>query len=68
VLLCPRFLARLAQNFLPQIIITNCDRVLISDYTKGDTVLIDADGAGLLFGRKSVMEGKEVVTKRLAGV
>jgi hypothetical protein len=27
--------------------------------------LIDADGAGLLFGRKTVQEGKEVVTKKL---
>jgi hypothetical protein len=28
-MLCLRFLARLAQNFLPQIIITNCERVLM---------------------------------------
>ncbi|MBL7776357.1 MAG: hypothetical protein JNK89_10175, partial [Saprospiraceae bacterium] len=39
--------------------------VLAGNYVKGDTILIDADGAGLFFGRKSVMEGKEVVTKRL---
>jgi hypothetical protein len=37
-----------------------------SDYAKGDTVLIDADGAGLLFGRKSLENGKEVVTTKLA--
>ncbi|MEO6758127.1 MAG: ATP-dependent chaperone ClpB [Saprospiraceae bacterium] len=42
--------------------------VLAGDYSKGDTVLVDADGAGLLFGRKSVMNGKEVVTKVLAEV
>lgn len=30
-------------------------------------MLIDADGAGLLFGRKSEMNGKEVVTKKLEG-
>ncbi len=39
--------------------------VLAGDYVKGDTVLIDADAAGLLFGRKSVVNGKEVVTKKL---
>ena len=42
--------------------------VLAGDYVKGDTVLIDADGAGLLFGRKAVMDGKEVVTKKLEEV
>ena len=38
------------------------------DKSKSDTILIDADGGGLLFGRKSVMNGKEVVTKQLADV
>jgi ATP-dependent Clp protease ATP-binding subunit ClpB len=39
--------------------------VLAGNYVKGDTVLVDADGAGLLFGRKTVVDGKEVVTKKL---
>jgi len=39
--------------------------VLAGNYVKGDTVLIDADGAGLFFGRKTVVDGKEVVTKKL---
>ncbi|MFN0014562.1 MAG: ATP-dependent chaperone ClpB [Saprospiraceae bacterium] len=39
--------------------------VLAGNYVKGDTVLIDADGGGLVFGRKTVVEGKEVVTKKL---
>ncbi|MBL7798900.1 MAG: ATP-dependent chaperone ClpB [Saprospiraceae bacterium] len=39
--------------------------VLAGNYVKGDTVLIDADAAGLLFGRKTVVDGKEVVTKKL---
>jgi hypothetical protein len=39
--------------------------VLAGNYVKGDTILIDADGAGLLFGRKSQVEGKEVVTRVL---
>lgn len=39
--------------------------VLAGNYVKGDTVLIDVDGAGLLFGRKTLVDGKEVVTKKL---
>jgi ATP-dependent Clp protease ATP-binding subunit ClpB len=39
--------------------------VLAGNYVKGDTVLVDADGAGLLFGRRSVMNGKEIVTRQL---
>ena len=42
--------------------------LLAGNYVKGDTVLIDADGAGLLFGRKSEMNGKEVVTRKLEEV
>lgn len=40
--------------------------VLAGNYLKGDTVLIDADGAGLVFGRKTVVNGKTVVAKMLA--
>ncbi len=39
--------------------------VLASNYVKGDTVLVDADGAGLVFGRRSITNGREVVTQRL---
>ncbi len=39
--------------------------VLAGNYVKGDTVLVDADGAGLVFGRRSVMNGKEIVTQHL---
>jgi len=42
--------------------------LLASNYEKGDTVLIDADAAGLLFGRKAMVNGKEVVTRKLAEV
>jgi ATP-dependent Clp protease ATP-binding subunit ClpB len=40
--------------------------VLAGNYLKGDTVLIDADGAGLVFGRKTVVDGKTAVAKMLA--
>ncbi|MCS7037274.1 MAG: ATP-dependent chaperone ClpB [Saprospiraceae bacterium] len=39
--------------------------VLAGNYVKGDTVLVDADGAGLVFGRRSLMNGKEIVTRHL---
>ncbi|MCS6929764.1 MAG: ATP-dependent chaperone ClpB [Saprospiraceae bacterium] len=39
--------------------------VLAGNYIKGDVILVDADGAGLVFGRRSVMNGKEIVTSRL---
>ncbi len=39
--------------------------VLAGNYVKGDTVLVDADGAGLVFGRRSITNGREVVTQRL---
>ncbi len=39
--------------------------LLAGNYVKGDTVLVDADGAGLVFGRRWVMDGKEVTTAHL---
>ncbi len=39
--------------------------ILAGNYIKGDTVLVDADGAGLVFGRRSLMNGKEVTTRAL---
>ncbi len=62
----PQFGARpLKRTIQRELINELAKHVLAGDYVKGDTVLIDADAAGLLFGRKSVMEGKEVVTKKL---
>ncbi len=39
--------------------------LLAGNYVKGDTVLVDADGAGLVFGRRSMVNGKEVTTAHL---
>ncbi|MFN0033902.1 MAG: ATP-dependent Clp protease ATP-binding subunit [Saprospiraceae bacterium] len=65
----PQFGARPLKRTLQRELINELAKHLLAgDYQKDDTVLIDADGAGLLFGRKSVVEGKEVVTKRLAEV
>ena len=65
----PSFGARPLKRTLQRELVNELAKhVLAGDYVKGDTVLIDADGAGLVFGRKAVMEGKEVVTKKLAEV
>jgi len=65
----PQFGARPLKRTLQRELINELAKhVLAGNYAKGDTILIDADGGGLLFGRKSVMNGKEVVTKQLADV
>ena len=65
----PQFGARPLKRTLQRELINELAKhVLAGNYGKGDTVLIDADGGGLLFGRKSMMNGKEVVTKQLAEV
>ncbi|MBC7774876.1 MAG: AAA family ATPase, partial [Phycisphaerae bacterium] len=65
----PQFGARPLKRTLQRELINELARHLLAgDYQKGDTVLIDADSAGLLFGRKSEVDGKEVVSKKLAEV
>jgi ATP-dependent Clp protease ATP-binding subunit ClpB len=63
----PQFGARPLKRTLQRELINELAKYLLAgEYQKDDTVLIDADGAGLLFGRKSLENGKEVVTKKLA--
>ncbi len=65
----PQYGARPLKRTLQRELINELAKHLLAgDYEKGDTVLIDADGAGLVFGRKSEMNGKEVVTKQLEEV
>ena len=65
----PQFGARPLKRTLQRELVNELAKHLLAgNYVKGDTVLIDADGAGLLFGRKSMVEGKDVVTKKLAEV
>jgi len=62
----PQFGARPLKRTLQRELINELAKHLLGgDYVKGDTVVIDADGAVLAFGRKTVTNGKEVVTKRL---
>ncbi len=63
----PQFGARPLKRTLQRELINELAKYLLAgEYQNGDTVLIDADGAGLLFGRKSIENGKEVITKKLA--
>lgn len=62
----PQFGARPLKRTLQRELINELAKHLLGgDYVKGDTVVIDADGAVLAFGRKTITNGKEVVTKRL---
>jgi ATP-dependent chaperone ClpB len=65
----PQYGARPLKRTLQRSLINELAKHLLAgDYQKGDTVLIGADGGGLLFGRKAEVEGKTVVTKKLAEV
>ena len=62
----PQFGARPLKRALQRELINELSKYLLaSQYHKGDTVLIDADTVGLVFGRKTMVNDKEVVTKRL---
>ncbi|HOY07574.1 MAG TPA: ATP-dependent chaperone ClpB [Saprospiraceae bacterium] len=63
----PQFGARPLKRTLQRELVNELAKHLLAgDYVKGDTVMIGADAAGLLFGRKSNVDGKDVVTKKLA--
>jgi len=65
----PQFGARPLKRTLQRELINELARHMLGgNYHKGDTVLIDADGVGLIFGRKSEVDGKEVISKKLAMV
>jgi ATP-dependent Clp protease ATP-binding subunit ClpB len=62
----PQFGARPLKRALQRELINELAKHLLAgDYQKGDTVLIDADASGLTFGRKTIIEGKEVTKKKL---
>lgn len=62
----PQFGARPLKRALQRELINELAKHLLAgDYQKGDTVLIDADAAGLTFGRKAMVDGKEVTKKKV---
>jgi ATP-dependent Clp protease ATP-binding subunit ClpB len=62
----PQFGARPLKRALQRELVNELAKHLLAgNYDKGDTVLIDADAAGLIFGRQSEENGKDVVVKRL---
>jgi ATP-dependent Clp protease ATP-binding subunit ClpA len=65
----PQFGARPLKRTLQRELINELAKHLLAgEYQKGDTVLIDADVTGLIFGRKSVVDGKVVVSKKLKAI
>jgi ATP-dependent Clp protease ATP-binding subunit ClpB len=62
----PQFGARPLKRALQRELINELAKHLLAgNYQKGDTVLIGADAAGLTFGRKATVDGKEVTKKKL---
>jgi ATP-dependent Clp protease ATP-binding subunit ClpB len=65
----PQFGARPLKRTLQRELINELAKHLLAgEYQKGDTVLIDADVTGLIFGRKSVVDGKVIVAKKLKAI
>jgi ATP-dependent Clp protease ATP-binding subunit ClpB len=63
----PQFGARPLKRTIQRELVNELAKlVLAGEYTAGDIILVDADTVGLIFGRKMVKDGKEVVTKKLA--
>ncbi len=62
----PQFGARPLKRALQRELINELSKYLLAGlYHKGDTVLIGADTVGLVFGRKTLVNGKEVMTEKL---
>ncbi len=65
----PQFGARpLKRTIQRELVNELAKHVLAGNYSSGDTILIDADTVGLVFGRKMTKDGKEVITKKLEAV
>lgn len=63
----PEYGARPLKRALQRELVNNLSKYLLAgSYEQGDTVLIDADLDQLVFGRKSIIEGKEIITSRLS--
>ncbi len=65
----PQFGARPLKRTLQRELINELAKHLLAgDFHNGDSVLIDADASGLIFGRKTEVNGKEVISKQLKAV
>ena len=65
----PQFGARPLKRTLQRELVNEMAKHLLAgNYIKDDIVVVDADGAALVFGRKSIINDKEVYTKRLEEV
>jgi ATP-dependent Clp protease ATP-binding subunit ClpB len=63
----PQFGARpLKRTIQKELVNELAKHLLAGNYISGDTILVDADTVGLLFGRKTITNGKEIVTQKLS--
>jgi ATP-dependent Clp protease ATP-binding subunit ClpB len=63
----PQFGARPLKRTLQRELVNELAKFLLAgDYIKGDTIIIDTLGNELIFGRKTTIEGREVVTRELS--
>jgi ATP-dependent Clp protease ATP-binding subunit ClpB len=63
----PQFGARpLKRTIQKELVNELAKHLLAGNYIIGDTILVDADTVGLLFGRKTITNGKEIVTQKLS--
>ncbi len=62
----PQFGARPMKRAIQRTLVNEISRHLLAgSYQRGETILVDADTAGLLFGRKRMEAGKEIVTRQV---
>jgi ATP-dependent Clp protease ATP-binding subunit ClpB len=62
----PQFGARPLKRTIQRELINELARHLLAgNYAVGDTIMVDADTVGLIFGRKTITNGKEILTKKL---
>ncbi len=62
----PQFGARPMKRTLQKTLVNEISKYLLAGtYQKGETILVDADTVGLVFGRKRIENGKEIVTPKV---
>ena len=65
----PQFGARPMKRVLQKELVNEISKHLLAGtYQKGETILVDADTVGPVFGRRREENGKEVITKKVEAV
>ena len=62
----PQFGARPMKRTLQKTLVNEISKYLLAGtFQKGETILVDADTVGLIFGRKRTENGKEIITRKV---